>query len=49
MFVNLTGGLVAGTTIPVTLTFEVAGTVELSLVVFPVGSPGPAPAAGVGP
>ncbi len=42
MFVQLVDGLVEGTEVPVTLTFETTGTVEINLVVYPIGSDGPA-------
>lgn len=41
MFIGLTGPLAQGGTMPVTLTFEHAGTVELALPIFPIGSKGP--------
>jgi copper(I)-binding protein len=46
MLVGVGDGLVVGTIIEVTLTFANAGDVTLPLVVFPIGSSGPAPAAG---
>ena len=45
MFVQLVDGFVEGTTVPVTLTFETAGAIEIMLVVYPIGSEGPVGAA----
>jgi copper(I)-binding protein len=42
MFIGLAAPLAAGETLPVTLTFEKAGTVDLALPIFPIGSKGPA-------
>ena len=45
MFVELAEGFVQDTMIPVTLSFETAGTIEIMLIVYPIGSDGPAGAA----
>lgn len=42
MFVQLVDGFVEGTEVTVTLTFETAGAVEINLLVYPIGSDGPA-------
>ena len=49
MFVGVGDGLVEGAIVDVSLTFANAGTINVSLVVFPIGSEGPAiEGAGVG-
>lgn len=49
MFMGLgEAGLVQGTIVKVTLLFEVAGAVDVDLVVYPIGSNGPAAAEGGG-
>ncbi len=45
MFVGIGAGFRVGETIPVTLTFARAGSVDTVLEVLPIGSPGPAAAA----
>lgn len=42
MFIDLKEPIVEGTTVPVTVTFAKAGTVELNLPAMPIGSQGPA-------
>ncbi len=46
MFIKLKHDLKQGETLPVTLTFDKAGTVEVMLPIMPVGSKGPAGAGG---
>ena len=46
MFVQVGAGFVEGSVVPVTLTFETAGVVEIGLVVYPIGSGGPMEGAG---
>jgi periplasmic copper chaperone A len=41
MFMGLKQGIMEGSELPVTLTFERNGPVEIDLKVYPVGSPGP--------
>jgi copper(I)-binding protein len=41
MFVQVGAGFVEGSVVAVTLTFEIAGVVEIGLVVYPIGSDGP--------
>ncbi len=49
MFTGLQAdGLAQGTVIKATLVFAVAGAVEIDLVVYPIGSPGPATAEAAG-
>ena len=48
MFMNIGDALVEGTTVDVTLTFAIAGAVDVSLVVYPIGSDGPPEAGEVG-
>lgn len=42
MMIELTDAIVEGTPVTVTLTFEVAGAVTFDLMVYPIGSSGPA-------
>jgi copper(I)-binding protein len=46
MFLKLTGPIKQGESIPVTLTFEKAGPIEVEMVVTPPGAPGPEAAHG---
>jgi len=46
MFMGIGDGLAEGTTVEVTLIFASAGEVIVTLVVYPIGSPGPAGAGG---
>ena len=46
MFIKLKHDLKQGETLPVTLTFAKAGTVDVTLAIWPVGSMGPAGAGG---
>lgn len=48
MFMNVGDGLVEGTTVEVTLAFANAGTVTVTLIVYPIGSEGPPEAGEVG-
>jgi len=48
MLVSLAAPLKVGTTVPLTLTFAHAGSVEVNLPVLPIGSKGPKPDAGMG-
>lgn len=43
MLMDLTAPLVTGTTVPVTLEFDVAGRIPVELAVAPPGAPGPTP------
>ena len=45
MFVQLGAGFVEGSIVTVSLTFEIAGFVEIDLIVYPIGSSGPTTAA----
>ena len=41
MFLDLTGPIEQGVPVPVTLTFEQAGSIDVEMVITPPGAPGP--------